>query len=412
MSVGTIYGYTSNYRLILINPNARGWADEMHQNLRVIDSMLYAASGLSGVSGAWENSTAYIIGDRVVDPDLGTLWQCEANHTSAASGTFAADRTANPTYWNAILNAPIYRGAWAGSTQYNANDFVSDGGRYAVCSTTHTSTTSLDADIANWDILIDGSTFNLGDFNDVTITDIASGELLKWNGSAWINNTLAEAGIAAASHTHTVSEISDADADLATFSVPANTTISSFGATLVGDADAATARQTLGVEIGVDVQAFGAYLTNITGESLADLSDVTETTPADGELLMYNSGGWINATLAEASITPIGKIAGRNAQTGTTYTAALADLGKLITMNNAGANTLTIPTNAAVAFEADRDWFAVAQYGAGTTTIQGDTGVTVNGVSAGSAAVPFRYAVIVCTKIGTNEWLVQIDGVA
>lgn len=36
----------------------------------------------------------------------------------------------------------------------------------------------------------------LGDLTDVTITSIASGELIKWNGSAWINNTLAEAGIA------------------------------------------------------------------------------------------------------------------------------------------------------------------------------------------------------------------------
>jgi hypothetical protein len=33
----------------------------------------------------------------------------------------------------------------------------------------------------------------------VTITSIASGEILKYNGSAWINNTLAEAGIAATS---------------------------------------------------------------------------------------------------------------------------------------------------------------------------------------------------------------------
>lgn len=36
---------------------------------------------------------------------------------------------------------------------------------------------------------------NLEDLSDVTITSIASGEILKWNGSAWINNTLAEAGI-------------------------------------------------------------------------------------------------------------------------------------------------------------------------------------------------------------------------
>ena len=35
----------------------------------------------------------------------------------------------------------------------------------------------------------------LDDVGDVTITTIASGELLKWNGSAWVNNTLAEGDI-------------------------------------------------------------------------------------------------------------------------------------------------------------------------------------------------------------------------
>jgi hypothetical protein len=35
----------------------------------------------------------------------------------------------------------------------------------------------------------------LSELSDTTITTIASGEILKWNGSAWINNTLAEAGI-------------------------------------------------------------------------------------------------------------------------------------------------------------------------------------------------------------------------
>tara|TARA_R110002072_G_scaffold26966_24_gene88497 strand:- start:2124 stop:3716 length:1593 start_codon:yes stop_codon:yes gene_type:complete len=48
---------------------------------------------------------------------------------------------------------------------------------------------------------------SLGNLGDVTITSIASGELLKWNGSAWVNQTLAEAGIAAASHGHSASQI-------------------------------------------------------------------------------------------------------------------------------------------------------------------------------------------------------------
>lgn len=35
----------------------------------------------------------------------------------------------------------------------------------------------------------------LEDLTDVTITSIATGELLKWNGSSWVNNTLSEAGV-------------------------------------------------------------------------------------------------------------------------------------------------------------------------------------------------------------------------
>lgn len=35
----------------------------------------------------------------------------------------------------------------------------------------------------------------LSDLGDVTITSIATGEILKWNGTAWVNQTLAEAGI-------------------------------------------------------------------------------------------------------------------------------------------------------------------------------------------------------------------------
>ena len=55
-----------------------------------------------------------------------------------------------------------------------------------------------------------GGASALDDLTDVTITSNTSGEILKWNGSSWINNTLAEAGIAAASHTHTLSDITDA----------------------------------------------------------------------------------------------------------------------------------------------------------------------------------------------------------
>jgi len=48
----------------------------------------------------------------------------------------------------------------------------------------------------SWQNLIGtGSVAELNDIGDVTITTVATGEVIKWSGSAWINNTLAEAGI-------------------------------------------------------------------------------------------------------------------------------------------------------------------------------------------------------------------------
>jgi hypothetical protein len=46
---------------------------------------------------------------------------------------------------------------------------------------------------------------------DVTITSVATGEVLKYDGtsSKWINNTLAEAGISAVGHTHVSTDITD-----------------------------------------------------------------------------------------------------------------------------------------------------------------------------------------------------------
>jgi len=56
--------------------------------------------------------------------------------------------------------------------------------------------------------------FNLASLSDTAITSISSGEVLKWNGSAFINNTFAEADIQTASTT--VSTITGSDLDMGT----------------------------------------------------------------------------------------------------------------------------------------------------------------------------------------------------
>lgn len=45
-------------------------------------------------------------------------------------------------------------------------------------------------------------TLDIGDLGDVTITDLGDGELLVSDSGSWVNKTLTEAGVAAASHNH------------------------------------------------------------------------------------------------------------------------------------------------------------------------------------------------------------------
>jgi hypothetical protein len=53
----------------------------------------------------------------------------------------------------------------------------------------------------------------INDLTDVTITSVGSGEVLGHNGSGWINRTLVEAGIAAASHNHAASDVTSGTFD-------------------------------------------------------------------------------------------------------------------------------------------------------------------------------------------------------
>jgi hypothetical protein len=107
-------------------------------------------------------------------------------------------------------------------------------------------------------------------------------------------------------------------------------------------------------------------------------------------------------TAAEANTLALPLIA-LNAQTGTTYTVALTDVGKLVTITNGSPITLTIPTNATVAF-AIGDQINIAQFGAGVITIAGAVGVTVRS-NGSKLKTNGQYAVATVVKIGTDEWL-------
>lgn len=96
-----------------------------------------------------------------------------------------------------------------------------------------------------------------------------------------------------------------------------------------------------------------------------------------------------------------------NAQTGTAYTLVLADKGKMVSMDNASANVLTIPLNASVAFPTNTV-INVLQQGAGTTSIAGAAGVTVNSID-GNDTIIDQYGRALLWKRGADEWILSGD---
>jgi hypothetical protein len=91
-----------------------------------------------------------------------------------------------------------------------------------------------------------------------------------------------------------------------------------------------------------------------------------------------------------------------NAQTGTTYTLVLTDSAKFVTLSNASAITLTIPTNSSVAFPVGTQ-VNIVQLGAGQVTV-GGAGVTLR--SQGSKVkLNGIYSAGTLVKINTDEWV-------
>ena len=111
-----------------------------------------------------------------------------------------------------------------------------------------------------------------------------------------------------------------------------------------------------------------------------------------------------NTAVVAADITALGFAVSAittNRQTAS-YTLVLADANKLVELNVATANTLTVPTNATVAFPIGTQ-ILVAQYGAGACTLTAASGVTVRSESS-KLKTNGQYAGATLVKIATDEW--------
>lgn len=137
--------------------------------------------------------------------------------------------------------------------------------------------------------------------------------------------------------------------------------------------------------------------------SVAPASGIDATAIADGSVTSTEFQ-YINSLTSNAQTqidSKTNKLITTNRQTAS-YTLVLSDADKLVEMNVATANNLTIPLNSSVAFSTGTQ-ILLAQYGAGQTTIVATSGVTVRS-NGGKLKLNAQYSGATLIKIATDEW--------
>jgi hypothetical protein len=112
-------------------------------------------------------------------------------------------------------------------------------------------------------------------------------------------------------------------------------------------------------------------------------------------------------TLVRSGTSVVGSdpaVISTNAQTGTSYTLALSDLGKVVEMSNAAANTVTVPPNSTAAFAAGSTIY-VLQAGAGETSIAAGAGVTIRYSVTKGLKISEQWETVMLVKRATDEWV-------
>lgn len=131
--------------------------------------------------------------------------------------------------------------------------------------------------------------------------------------------------------------------------------------------------------LNVAMQVYRGTLANLSALASTGKAGVLAWTTDTNEIYVDSGSG---TGIGTAWLRLANKEVGVNAQVGTTYTVLTGDLGKLVTLTNAGAIAVTLPqaTSSGGAFPAGW-WAEFETRGAGTATITPTTS-TINGAAS------------------------------
>lgn len=208
-----------------------------------------------------------------------------------------------------------------------------------------------------------GGATDINSLTDVTITSPTSGQVLKYNGTAWVNGTDATGGGGSG----------------ATYEISAETATGGANLRLTGS-DLTTDDVKLAEGTGItitrtDANTITIQSTVVAPSVLGDLTDTSVATPSVNDILKWDGGSWASSTLEINDMTNVdlvGQVTGELLKyDGTNWVNANAALSELSDVTISGTPT------AGQVLEYDGTKWVNTSLSASVTTVAGRSGAVV-----------------------------------